>query len=556
MVTLRGSEKLSKDMFLTLIDLVKVLIYVRVSTDDQAKHGYSLESQIERCAEQAKKKYGVNDEEILAIVEEGESGDNPDRPALNYLLYLVEEGMSKVVYVLHPDRLSRFLHLQTNVSMRIWNAGCDLQFVEFDLDKDNPESMLMYNIQGSISQYNKAKILANSKRGKRQKAKKGLLNGGKRFYGYIYNKELSTLEENEYEKEIYLRMVTMLLSEDCSCSDIARQLAMDNVPAPNGNYWYQTTVSRILRNELYTGVAYYGKTEVVQEKGKKKQVKRKQEDWIPVTVPAYISKETYEEIQKKIDSLNKRKGGRPSKSYLLKGIAKCGRCGGSVSSGVSSKTRNGILKYYTCIYTSKKVFEVGTGKVKKKCKGKNWRADHIDKFVWDFVMNLLSDPIPYIEAIVQKKTSDDNGELLNKKLKKYEKIVKEQEVAKERYFDLYAHNMIKSKDDLEKKVKPIDMKIKEINDQIDVIKEEIKLFNNNNDEIEKMKQMLIHYNRIIDPENVPFEMKQKLINGLVHSVTLNNDMTIDIVLKFSSSAASSNVEKHKNLDAGKSHGGS
>ncbi|WP_227774486.1 recombinase family protein [Paenibacillus sp. NAIST15-1] len=544
-------------MFLALIDLVKVIIYVRVSTDDQAKHGYSLESQIERCAEHQKQKYNADDDEILVIVEEGESGDNPDRPALNYLLYLVEEGMGRVVYVLHPDRLSRFLHLQTNVSMRIWNAGCDLQFVEFDLDKDNPESMLMYNIQGSISQYNKAKILANSKRGKRQKAKKGKLNGGKRFYGYIYDKETSNLSVNEFEKEIYLRMVSMLLEEDCSCSDIARQLAEDNVAAPSGNYWYQSTVTRILRNELYTGISYYGKTEVIQTQGKKKQVKRKQEDWIPVAVPAYITNETYLDIQKKIDSLSKVKSGRPTQSYLLKGLSRCGRCGAAASSGITSVTKRGILKYYTCNNKSKKEFEVGTGRVRKKCRGRNWRVDHIDNFVWEYILSLIYDPVPYIETIIKKKTNISNNEVINKRLKKLEKAMKEQEFAKERYIDLYACGMIKSKEDLEKKTKPIEEKIKDMSSQISILNEEKKLYENKNNEIDQMKTMLEHYSKIIDPENVPFEMKRKLVKALIHSVTLNDNMTIDVVLKVSDSiGAISSVNKHRNQSTSQSHGGS
>jgi DNA invertase Pin-like site-specific DNA recombinase len=124
--------------------------------------------------------------------------------------------------------------------------------------------MLNFNIQGSIAEYNKAKILADTKRGRITKVKNGLIPGLKRIYGYTYDTEIDTLIENEVEKEVYLKMVDMLLNKNYSCSKIARELSLRNVHAPSGDRWYQTTISRILKNEAYTGNYYYGKTQVVK----------------------------------------------------------------------------------------------------------------------------------------------------------------------------------------------------------------------------------------------------------------------------------------------------
>jgi site-specific DNA recombinase len=265
---LEGYKQYTKDEVLALLDKIKAIIYARVSTHDQAEKGYSLQSQVEKGAELARKKFGYLDNEILAIVEKGEMGDNPDRPGLNHVLFLLEEGVGKKLIMLHPDRMSRYLALQNEIASRVWSCGVDLEFVEFEIDPNNPESMLMFNIQGSIAQYNKAKILANSKRGRRQKVKEGKIPGIRRVFGYTYDKELDTLVENPQEKEIYLLMVDWLLNgkdgKPMNCSSIARELAKLNYPAPASDRWYQSTISRVLRNPIYTGKFYYGKSEYIQ----------------------------------------------------------------------------------------------------------------------------------------------------------------------------------------------------------------------------------------------------------------------------------------------------
>ncbi|ANT56227.1 recombinase family protein [Bacillus altitudinis] len=173
MIILEGKQKLDEAEIVTLLGKNQGLLYVRVSTTDQAENEYSIESQIEMCKERAINKFSYKDDELIAIVERGGMGDDPNRPALNYALHLLQKGLGKKIFILHPDRLTRDNTLQGIVSRKIWSMGVDIEFVEFEVDPTNPESMLMYNIQESIAQYNKAKILANSKRGRTVKAKKG-----------------------------------------------------------------------------------------------------------------------------------------------------------------------------------------------------------------------------------------------------------------------------------------------------------------------------------------------------------------------------------------------
>lgn len=472
MRVLKDHEKLTREDIVSLIDKIKAIVYTRVSSDIQVDN-YSLESQTQICVKEAKEKFDINEHEVIVLREEAESGDNPNRPMLNYILFLLEKGIGNKVIFLHPDRLSRHLHLQQQITHKIWELGCDLHFVEFDLQKGNAESLLNYNIQGSIAQYNKAKILANTKRGRQTMVSNNKIPGMNRIYGYTYDKKLNTLVENEYEKERYLTMVNMVL-EGSTGSEVAAYLAKKKHPAPKGDKWYQATISRILRNESYMGTYYYGKTEVEQQNGKRRQAPRPRDQWQKITIPAYIDEVTFGRLQNCLDG-NIKNGGRPSEDYLLKGIARCGRCGAAASSGITTRTQNGLLKYYSCTRKTRKSYSVETGEPNKICLGENWRVDMVDSLIWNEVVRLIDNPKTLIDKMLDKISDVSKVKEMERNRDDIGKLIKDKESSKARYIDLYAEGIIKSKEDLSIKLERADTEISELNKELSLITDNLEL---------------------------------------------------------------------------------
>ena len=78
--------------------------YCRVSTDEQAKEGLSIETQEKVCNEQI-----IKDgfEHLPALKDEGKSGKDMNRPAIKQLIHLVNEKQIQAVYVVHSDRIGR-----------------------------------------------------------------------------------------------------------------------------------------------------------------------------------------------------------------------------------------------------------------------------------------------------------------------------------------------------------------------------------------------------------------------------------------------------------------
>lgn len=529
MIVLTGDEKLNMDNLISLIGKILAIIYVRVSTTDQAEKGYSLESQIERCKERALTKFDIKEDEIVVLIEAGGMGDDPNRPALNYALYLLEKGLGKKFIVLHPDRLSRDNTLQGVVSRKIWNLGVDIEFVEFEVDPTNPESMLMYNIQGSIAQYNKAKIVANSKRGRIQKAQKGEIPSFNRLYGYKYNKETDKLEINEEEKEIILEMIDMLLNQDKSCNQIAKELSLKGYPAPKGKIWYQTTVTRILRNEDYLGIFYHGRTQVVQSQGKKKQVPRPREEWIEIPIDQIIDEHTFNLVQEKIDSFNKGKG-RKSKSYLLKGIVRCGRCGSSAGSGITSKVKAGVYKYYACRRKANKAYHVGSGDKKDKCMGRNWRVDIVDELVWENVVKAIESP-ELINAMLDIEESDEQINILLKKEERHQKQLEDLAAEEEKYIHLFGKGKIKE-GQFDAFVKPIQISVEVLTGELELIRKEINSLKRIGKSDKKLNDYQDRLKKIIKNDSMPMTEKRRIAKYLIEKVILNEDGAIEIYWGF------------------------
>lgn len=524
MIEIRGDNKLTGQELFLAKSKIKGLIYARVSSDDQVDN-YSLESQVDLCKDYAIKHLGYEEDELMAFIEEGEMGDNPDRPALNYMLKLLtKDGIGEVVIVYDSDRLARDNFLQRWILNQILEAEATLKLVnDSSFNPFDENEMLKFNIKGVLAEYMKKKIRSESKRGRMTKVKKHQqLMGLGRIYGYTFNKEKDMLEINPFERDVILRIVDMLLNQDMSCSQIAQQLSKEGIPAPKGNVWYQATISRMLKNETYTGKFYYGKTEVIQIGGKRKQVPQPREKWIEIPVPAIIDEATFLRIQEKLNKLKRTHSGRPSDAFL-KGIGRCGKCGSAVVIGRVTKLKSKKLNYYVCVRKNKSGYVVGTGEKYTKCTSRTWRQDIIDDLVWKHLVEKLKNPDLIIKSILKQQGDIQKAGNLFKKRKDLEKKIEEQNIIKERYIDLYAMGTIKTKEDLERKLEPIEENIRNLKIDIDIIDEQLKYITANYDELELLKERVQKFKEIIDLDNLTDEQKRDFIQKFVKKVVLHDD---------------------------------
>jgi site-specific DNA recombinase len=208
---------------------MRVAIYRRVSSEEQALHGFSLEAQREACINKAKE---IGATSILEFADEGETGKTLDRPGLESLRQAIADGLIDCVVILDPDRFSRKLSHQLLLTEEFEKAGVELVFVNFEW-QDSPEGRLFYSIRGAVSEYEREKITERMKRGQMQKAKQGRPPIGVYHYGYDYDPNTETISINKREAKVVKHIYNSLI-QGMTPAGIAISLTEAEYPLKRG----------------------------------------------------------------------------------------------------------------------------------------------------------------------------------------------------------------------------------------------------------------------------------------------------------------------------------
>jgi len=379
---------------------LRAAVYIRVSTEEQAVHGYSLSEQKEACCKRAKE---LGADEVLIFADEGVSGAVLDRPGLNALRDAVESGQIECVILRDPDRLSRKLAHQLFLSEEFEKAGVRLEFLDFEW-KTTPEGRLFYSIKGAIAEYEREKIRERVTRGKLQKARQGGIPINFDVYGYHYNPTTGEVSLDEDEADVVRRIFRWFTQEEIGIAGIANRLNELKVPTRRGkDFWHRQVVKQILSNPVFKGEWQYGK-------------KRPPEDVITIPVPAIVDRETWQKAQDKLHLLQ-RKWSKRSTSYLLSGLLICTDCGNTMGGTYLNWWGKG-RRFYTC-RRSRAVSQ------KQGCRpAKTVAADLLERAVWEQVKVFFCDPQAVAKEAAAASSIDElkkEYDLLTKRLSKIEK---------------------------------------------------------------------------------------------------------------------------------------
>lgn len=369
-------------------------VYTRVSTEDQARHGYSLGAQVEACRERAT---ALGATEVQVFADEGVSGALLSRPSLTALRDAVAARSVDMVVVWDPDRLSRNLSHQLLITEEIERAKVRLEFVNFEW-KNTPEGQLFYALRGAIAQYEKEKIRERTGRGRLQKARTGRLPSAFRPYGYEYDPGSALLVPNPAEVSVVQRIFRWLAEEGEGPAAIARRLNLLGIPARKGGRWHRTVVRQILANPVYTGVFHVNRWDTAgcslnrhRPVGERVAPSlRPEADWVPVAVPALIDPAQWQAAQGRLAQARRLWAGKARTEYLLSGLLTCGRCGMSMSGffGVDWGVRR---RKYTCRRSR------AAGSAGGWC-GQALAAEPLEDAVWRTVVEWVADPGALVAA--------------------------------------------------------------------------------------------------------------------------------------------------------------
>ena len=388
---------------------IRAALYARVSSDQQAEAG-TIASQVEDLKGRANAD-GCPVEQQMCFLDEGYSGSTLVRPALERLRDLVAEGAIDRLYVHSPDRLARKYAYQVLLVDELKRQGVEIVFLNRELGR-TPEDDLLLQVQGMVAEYERAKILERSRRGKLHAAREGnvsVLSGAPHGYRYINKREGNGQARYEVileEARTVRQLFAWIGLERCSIGEVCRRLRKQNIASPKGKEcWDRSTILGILRNAAYRGDATYGKTQIGElrkrlrpGRGQAEQPRRAYsvydtpERGVPIAVPALVSEELFAAVAEQLQENRQRARQRARGArYLLQGLLVCGQCGYAYyGKPVSRKSAKGAVRryaYYRCTGTD--AYRFGGQRV---CQNKQVRTDLLEKAVWDDVCALLKDP--------------------------------------------------------------------------------------------------------------------------------------------------------------------
>lgn len=361
----------------------RAVVYARVSTEDQAKEGFSLGAQIEAGRKYAEA-YGF--EIARELIDDGISGAVAfsERPSGAVAWRMLCEGMAQVIICQNVDRLSRDVVDLLVTIRKLLRAGIEVHCL--DLGRVTSEYDIMLVIRGWQGSDEREKIKERTMRGRRQKIKQGkVVATGEPPYGYEYlrneNGQVVNFKIVEEQAQI-IRLIFKLYTQGdetgtYSIYRIANYLTDAGIPSLSKHkrkrplhVWDKSTVGRILKTTTYKGEWQY-------------TINGGEEHYI-VRVPSIVSSEIWELAQVQRER-NRRKARRNSKyDYLLSGIIKCG-CGYSMC-GKTRIIENKTYRYYYCYESYRRTSE------EHECQKKFINADDLENAVWAYFVDILTAP--------------------------------------------------------------------------------------------------------------------------------------------------------------------
>lgn len=234
---------------------MQTAIYLRVSTEEQARDGFSIHAQKDKLTKYAES----NDWNIVDYyVDDGISGKNlNERPEVSRLIEDVKKGKINNVLIYKLDRLTRSVKDLIYLIELFDKNNCTFNSQTEKIDTSNAVGRMFVKIIGIFAEFERENLAERVTFGYEQKTKEGNYTNCNGVFGYDYIIGKGNLKLNKSEA-VYVKKIYNWYLEGNSMLKIAKKLKELNVPTKRGGNWNQSTIYSILTNPLYIGNVRYG----------------------------------------------------------------------------------------------------------------------------------------------------------------------------------------------------------------------------------------------------------------------------------------------------------
>jgi DNA invertase Pin-like site-specific DNA recombinase len=328
----------------------KFFLYARKSTDVEDKQMRSIEDQIAELRAFAKQ----NNLNVIDTFIEKQSAKIPGRPIFGEMLRRIEDGEADGILAWHADRLARnsvdggrIIYLLDTEKL----ASLKFPTLWFE---NTPQGKFMLNIVFGQSKYYVDSLSENTKRGLRQKVRRGEYPSVAPV-GYINDVRTKSIVVDRKKAKIIHGAFELYAEGNSRLEDVSDFLAQRGIMSRGGKRIHKTRATFILSNPFYTGLFKYGGE---LHEGKYEPI---------------IAKKTFDKVQEVL-----KQRGRPHHKTKYEpqdycGLMKCGTCGMSITGEYRvKKQKNGNTHDYIYYHCTKK-------RKNMKCPEPCIRQEELDK---------------------------------------------------------------------------------------------------------------------------------------------------------------------------------
>lgn len=501
--------------------LKRVAIYVRVSTEGQAEHGFSIDAQLRTLRDYCQL-YG----KIIVheYVERGISGKNiTDRPELQKMLRDAKSGLFDELLVMKISRLAR--NMIDLLQMVKYLRELNVTFSSFSekFDTDTPMGKFALSMLGAVGELERDTILGNSRMGSQQRVRSGG-HIAKAPLGYKvvvlgYNgRKRDTRIDVVPEEAAIVRRIFEEYASGRGLKSIANELNHHGHVTKQGNPFSICAIKDIIENPFYAGKIRYGRYLNWSER------RRKGKNDSPTITdgnhPAIIPEELWEKVQFLRGSKSHVSTKRFYGDCLITGLLRCPQCGAAMTANPTlNKSKDGPIKrmYYVCGNFRSKGSAV--------CKSNGIRQAEAEREVLDRIKEVLSKPHilrPIVKAINDRKVNRIKP--LQDELQAIHIRQEEIQSTKLKYLKLY------ELDQVERKL--FSDRLTELETEMDTLHArrselELELDGDHSQEVsyETVRSLIARFDQLLDASS--FDQRKTLLHLIINKITVTRDKKIE-----------------------------
>ena len=312
--------------------LQKFFLYARKSTDVEDKQILSIEAQITELRAFAKQ----NNLNIIEELVEKQSAKIPGRPIFNEMIKRIGKGEADGILAWHPDRLARN---SVDGGQIIYLVDCGriaaLKFPQFWFEP-TPQGKFMLNIAFGQSKYYVDSLSENTKRGLRQKVRRGEY-PSLAPVGYLNDSRTKTVIVDKKRVPIIRKAFELYAEGNHRLEDVSAFLAQNKIVSKSGKKIHITRTTFILSNPFYCGLFRYA-GEIHEGK------------YEPI-----VAKKLFDKVQEVLKQRGRPRHRSKIEPQVFCGLLRCGTCGMMITGEYRvKKQKNGNEHYYTYYHCTKK----------------------------------------------------------------------------------------------------------------------------------------------------------------------------------------------------------